>query len=311
MPFLLPLNHREPLIVDPKGHINDNDYEEIVLQFEKARGKNREGGHPMYIIAPYDKAEIHEKALTDEQNAVKASNQSSWKPSINSLEWVYLSRSVTLAKLSYRFMMKKLISFTQSNDWSAIFHESPSSFQSYNVLLRIDTDFVVDSEASSTSCDLNPYPNEVGALVSSYTRSMKARVEGPKGLRRNVYKNIQNNTIDETIFVWEPVKTVISSLREKFGSYALFFYNDLAPEVIGLVWRPQIFSTMPFSAMTSEYARPLDDNEKKWKNDSLVIRNRMELLREMSEYHQYIITTVKVIDESSEPPAPKRKKTEK
>lgn len=265
----------------------------------------------MYIITPYDKLEIDEETLKDEHSVVKVSDQASWKPSINSVEWVYLSRSVTLAKLSYSFMMKKLVSFTQSDDWSAIFHESPSSFQSYNVLLRVDTDFVVDSEASSTSCNLNPHSNEVGALESSYTRSMKARVEGPKALRRNVYKNIQNSSINETILVWEPVKAVISSLRGKFGRYALFFYNDLAPQVIGLVWRPHTFSTMRFSAMTAEYAKPLDDNEKKWKNDSLVIMNRTEILREMSEHYLYIITTVKIIDQSSEPPAPKRKKTEK
>lgn len=301
------MNISEPLIVDPRGHIDENEYDEIILQFEETRGNNRKGSHPMYMIAPYNKLEMNEEGSMD-QNAVKSSNQSSWKPSINSLEWVCLTRCVALAELSYSFMMKKLISFTQSSDWSAIFHESPSAFQSYSVLLRVDTDFVVDTEASSTGCDLNPYPNDVGVLETSFTRSMKARVEGPKGLCRKVYKNIQNSTNDETLLLWQPVKSVISSLRENFGKYALFFYNELAPEVIGLVWRPQTFATMPFSAMTAEYAKPLDDNEKKWKNDSLVIRNRTELLQMMSEYFQYIITTVKVMDESCFPPSPKRMK---
>jgi len=309
--FLYLLAHHdwfsEPLIVDPRGHITDNDWDEINLQFEKARGKNREGGHPMYIVAPYDKQEIDEDDSID-RNAVKSSRQSSWQPSTSSSEWVCLTRTVALATRSHCFMMKRLMSFSKSKDWSAIFHESPSSFQSYSVLLRVDTDFVVDRDASSTGCDLNPSPNEDGVLETSFSRSMKARVEGPKGLRRKVYRNIQNSTSNETILHWQPVKSVISSLRVKFGRYAIFFYNEFAPEVIGIVWRPKTFSTMPFSAMTAECVRPLEIDEKKWKNDSLVIRNPADLLREMSEYYQYVVTTVKIIDDSCYQPSPKRLK---
>jgi hypothetical protein len=297
----------EPLIVDPRGHIDRTDYDEIRLQFESARGKKGEAGNPMYIVAPYDKLEIDEEDPMD-RNTVKKSNQSSWQPNTLSPEWVCLTRSVALAKRSYSFMMKKLMTFAKSNDWSAIFHESPASFQSYSVLLRVNTDFVVDTEASSTGNDLNPTTDKTGISETSYTRSMKARIQGPKGLRRKVYKNIQNSACDDTILLWQPIQSVISSLREKFGAYALFFYNELSPEVIGLVWRPQTVGTMSFSAMTAEYARPLDDDENSWKNDSLVIRNATDLLREMSEYYQYVITTVKIIDESCLAPSSKRQK---
>jgi len=297
----------EPLIVDPRGHIDIVDYDDIRVQFETARGKKGDSGHPMYIVAPYDKLELDEDDPMN-RNTVKTSTQSSWQPNTVSPEWVCLTRSVALAKRSYTFMMKKVMSFAKSNDWSTIFQESPSSFQSYSVLLRVNSDFVVDTEASSTGNDLNPSSDKAGTSESSYTRSMKARIKGPKGLRRKVYKNIQNSSSDSTILHWQPVHSVISSLREKFGAYALFFYNDLAPEVIGLVWRPETFATLSFSAMTSEYARPLDSDEKSWKNDSLVIRNATDLLREMSEYYQYIITTVKVIDESCLTPSSKRRK---
>ena len=293
--------------MDPRGHIDIVDYDDIRVQFETARGKKGDSGHPMYIVAPYDKLELDEDDPMN-RNTVKTSTQSSWQPNTVSPEWVCLTRSVALAKRSYTFMMKKVMSFDKSNDWSAIFQESPSSFQSYSVLLRVNSDFVVDTEASSTGNDLNPSSDKAGTSESSYTRSMKARIKGPKGLRRKVYKNIQNSSSDSTILHWQPVHSVISSLREKFGAYALFFYNDLAPEVIGLVWRPETVATLSFSAMTSEYARPLDSDEKSWKNDSLVIRNATDLLREMSEYYQYIITTVKVIDESCLTPSSKRRK---
>ena len=261
----------------------------------------------MYIVAPYDKLELDEEDPMN-RNSVKTSNQSSWQPNTISPEWVCLTRSVALAKRSHSFMMKKLMTFSMSNDWSAIFHESPASFQSYSVLLRVNTDFVVDTEASSTGNDLSPSSGKTGIPETSYTRSMRARIKGPKGLRRKVYKNIQNSASNGPILLWQPVQSVISSLRDKFGAYALFFYNGLSPEVIGLVWRPEIVETMSFSAMTSEYARPLDDDEQSWKNDSLVIRNATDLLREMSEYYQFVITTVKIIDESCLTPSSKRQK---
>lgn len=261
----------------------------------------------MYIVAPYDKLELDEEDPMN-RNTVKTSNQSSWRPNTISPEWVCLTRSVNLAKRSYSFMMKKLMAFAKSNDWSDIFHESSASFQSYSVLLRVDTDFVVDTEASSTGNDFNPTSDETGIIETSYTRSMKARNKGPKGLRRKVYKNIQNTASDETILLWQPVQSLVTSLREKFGNYALFFYNELSPEVIGVVWRPQTVRPISFSAMTSEYARPLDDDEKSWKNDSLVIRNVTDLLREMSEYYRYVITTAKIIDESCLAPSSKRRK---
>ncbi len=295
--------------MDPRSHIDIVDYDDIRVQFETARGKKGDSGHPMYIVAPYDKLELDEDDPMN-RNTVKTSTQSLWQPNTVSPEWVCLTRSVALAKRSYTFMMKKVMSFDKSNDWSAIFQESPSSFQSYSVLLRVNSDFVVDTEASSSGNYLNPSSDKAGISESSYTRSMKARIKGPKGLRRKVYKNIQNSSSGSTILHWQPVHSMISSLRDRFGTYALFFYNDLAPEVIGLVWRPETVATMPFSAMTSEYARPLDGDEKSWKNDSLVVRNTTDLLREMSEYYQYIVTTVKVIDESCLTPPSKRRKVQ-
>ncbi|KAL3935042.1 MAG: hypothetical protein SGARI_003133 [Bacillariaceae sp.] len=214
-------------------------------------------------------------------------------------EWVVVSRAVALAKRPYQFMLKRMVDFDASSDWSAIFHESTSSFHSYGVLLRISPDLVIDHEASSTGTDLGPQSNEKGMLETSYTRSMKARVQGPKALRRKVYRNLQNDQDEANnslLLSWQPIEAVLSSLRQKFGCHALFFYNELAPEVIGIVWRPDTFKPIPFSAMTAEYAMPESDNSTEWKNDTLVVRNPQDLLREMREYYQDIVTTARTLD---------------
>ena len=266
------------------------------------RGEKRNSGPPMFIIAPYDKTETEEEDNSMNRNAVQVSNRSSWIPTTISPEWVVATRAVGLAQRSYQFMMQRLLEFDNSSDWSAIFHESSASFHSYSVLLRVSTDFVVDQESSSTGVDLNPRMNEDGVLESSFTRSMKGLIQGPKGLRRKVYKNLQHSaqtSADDTVLLcWQPVQSVIDSLRKAFGNYALFFYNELAPEVIGVVWRPETFKPLPFSAMTAEHAIPLDEDATEWENDSMVTHNATDLLREMSEYYKDIVTTAKIIDKS-------------
>jgi hypothetical protein len=251
-------------------------------------------------VAPYDKKEVDAEDPTS-KNAVDLTKESSWWPSTVSPEWVVVSRAVALAKRSYQFMMKRLLDFDDSAALSAIFQESSTSFHSYSVLLRVSPDLVIDHEASSTGTDLRPLANDDGVLETSYTRSMKARVQGPKALRRKVYRNLQNDLNDgnDTLLLsWQPIESVLASLRHKFGSHALFFYNELAPEVIGLVWRPDTFKPISFSAMTAEFAMPESADSNDWKNDSLVVRNPKDLLREMSEYYQDVVITAKTLDHS-------------
>lgn len=254
-----------------------------------------DGGPPMYIIAPYDKAELSEDVSTP--NEAKTTSDTTWNPTFDSPEWVVVTRAVSLAKHSFDFLNKCNQDFDESN-WSAIFNESTDGFRSYSVLFRVSPDFVVDPTSSSTCSNLGIAPNSEGIPESAYTRSMKARYLGPKLLRRRVYRNLQENGRDAVLSTWTPVTEVMESLRERFKEHALFFFNELSPEVIGLLWRPDTFSAMSFSVMTSDYARPIDGGN--WKNGSLVMRNESDLLREMSQYHQDIVTTVKMFEDRSE-----------
>lgn len=105
---------------------------------------------------------------------------------------------------------------------------------------------------------------------------------------------------------WRPVEELVQSLREKFGSLALFFYNELTPEVIGVLWRPTSFVPRPLSIMHSEYVRPVEDV--KWQSDSLVVHNTNDILRGMSEYIDGIIANVKVLDDRTIKARPTPKK---
>ena len=321
--FLWTLNS-EPFVVNPRGHISDDDIDLIDEQFEKTRGGSKQLGPPMYIIAPYDKIETDEEVTNQAvlRNAVDSQRNVMWSPSTVSPEQVVLNRVVALARRSHQFLLDKLSSFggNSRSDWCALFQESPQSFHSFDVLFRINPDLVVDHGSSSTTKDLNPKqtndPNEKDKcqdIKSFYTKSMIVRSEGPKDLRKKAYRNLVTTTAkggrdvpeDMLLPIWNPVRSVLEALRSNFGQYALFFYNDLAPEVIGLVWRPHTFDTLAFSAMTAEFARPVQDPED-WAKDTLVCRSMTDILREMSPYFQDVITNVKIVHDQSKPPPHKK-----
>ena len=90
----------------------------------------------------------------------------------------------------------------------------------------------------------------------------------------------------------QPIEKVLKKFRSKFGHLAIFFYNEYSPEIISILWRPQVLQTDPFSAMHSEYKSPVDD---KWEHESLVKFNESDVLREIKFYGRDIITNVKVL----------------
>ena len=177
--------HRHPLVVDPHGHLTEDDHSDIVTQFEHARGSDFKNGPPMYIISPND------RVRGDDEAGDKGKTTHTWTPTFtqHNPERVVLSRAAALAKRSHDYLVNSLAN-NDNADWTAVFHETPSSFKTFSALLRVDSDFVVDKECSSTGSDLHIERNDENVLESSYTRSMRQRSLGPKALRRKVYRNL-------------------------------------------------------------------------------------------------------------------------
>ena len=126
---------------------------------------------------------------------------------------------------------------------------------------------------------------------------MQSLFEGPKELRRKLYRNLRmedDGTNDSSVLLeWRPVQATVWALRRKLGHWALFFYNHLCPDVIGVVWRP-FGSPRAFSALVSEYMQPAQADD--WQSDTMVTLNVSDLLREMGRLTADIVTNVKVLD---------------
>lgn len=312
--------NREPLIVDPQGHLSDDDYYNIVSQFERARGRNYGKGPAMYIISPndyFDDAGSYEGKQPNKKSSPTFSH--SWGPTFTSEapERMVLNRAATLARRSFSFLKKNIVSDTKGIapdvcKWSAVFHETTASLKSFSVLLRVNNNFIVDSLSSSTGDDsaendLLPATNKHGRMESIYTRCMQARCLGPKELRQKKahYKNLQqdqneNDDGDEKdyksiLYNFRPVDETIHCLRQHFKSQAVFFFNHLCPEVIAIVWRPNIFKARPFTVVDSKFIHPVSDG---WKSDTMVTLNVQDILREMSVYTQDVVSATKVFNPS-------------
>ncbi len=73
----------------------------------------------------------------------------------------------------------------------------------------------------------------------------------------------------------------------------MFFYNEYTPSVIGCLWRPDAFKGQAFSAMYSEYKRPIDNQ---WVENSLVITNTTDIMRAIQFIVRDIVVDVKILD---------------
>jgi len=161
---------RNPLIVDPEGHVNSDDRARIISEFEFVRGANFQNGPPMYIVSPSDRG------------------GDLWKPTftLQNPEKVILSRICALAKRSHQYLMMNIINSEHSNDdtiWMGTFKENSNSLKSYSALLRVNPNLIVDGQCSSTRA--NSITSE-----TSYELSVQNRSLGPKDLRKRVFKNL-------------------------------------------------------------------------------------------------------------------------
>jgi hypothetical protein len=134
---------------------------------------------------------------------------------------------------------------------------------------------------------------------------MKALSMGPKALRQNIYRNLGTDKPHRIILSWRPIHGLVEALQERFGTFAVFFYNELCPEVIGVVWRPQVFNAGKFSAMSAVNSCPVDDD---WNGANLFSRNLGDLMREMTQYTRDIITNIRIFDDCCLPHFSKRQK---
>jgi len=246
----------EPLIIDPNNDIKLDERFAIHGRFQAVRGSLYLNGPPMYIVSP-NHWKVERLSSEDGQLI-----DSLLTPifTCNLPEKVVLSRTCSLAKRSYHFLLDQMIAYENSssnrNTWISVFQENSASLKSYNSLIRINSDFVIDSTCSSTVIERG-VSNILNENKTLYTLSLERRYFGPRKLHKNIYKNLSfANGEEALIYCWRPIEAAIARLRYHFGHLIVFFYNEYTPNAIAMLWRPHAFTPRPFSAINSEYKIP-------------------------------------------------------
>mmetsp|Transcript_1191 Transcript_1191/g.2196 ORF Transcript_1191/g.2196 Transcript_1191/m.2196 type:complete len:1553 (-) Transcript_1191:57-4715(-) len=314
---------REPLIVDPQNHISSHDRGLIHTQFNNLRGPELRNGPAMYIISPADydgvEAMVGSKVVGENNESIQQmpadADEKIWAPTVTAKfpEKVVLSRAAALAKCSHDHLTSCIRSDGKigNNGWVAAFQESSASLTSYSALLRVDPSYVTNAGCSSTNADCTitgatPNQDTKEQPGGPFEKSLEKRFAGPKELRKKHYKNLVLEK--DTLHEWQPVNTLVKALRSKYSNYALFFYNEFAPDVIAMIWRPDAFKPQPFSAIVSEFKRPATEF---WKEDSLVITNTEDLMAEIGYFSRNIVSNFKVFDDKKPEDAPLEKSPKK
>jgi len=185
------------MIVDPQGHLSDDDHTRIRALFDEDRGTDFSKGPIMYIVASYDCKDLMNEdpsnSFPDCELKSNVFNFSSWRPTYTQTlpERVTLYRMSALAKRSYIFLVNSLTD--TSSKWTSAFKETPTSLSSFGMLLRVDRDFIADTTYSSSKDELIVFKaSNEGNLESIFTRSARNRYQGPKVMRQKVYRNLKN-----------------------------------------------------------------------------------------------------------------------
>jgi U3 small nucleolar RNA-associated protein 22 len=280
---------REPLWVDPTRQLTEDDGSLLQSDFDTVRGKEYKHGPPLFLVAPYNRPDKNDR------------NMNRWYPtsSIAQVEWVVWYRVMALAQKSFDYLMNNSLMSSKSNDaWRATFSESDTVFRQFSALLRVDPHLCLDLSCSSSSSTSETWmqrdTTNTDDVTSLYTRSMRYRQLGPKSLQHKLYRNLSPKDETAVLLEWRPVDALVEQLRDKLGHWAVFFYNDQCPQVVGVVWRPVVTQARAFSALTAEYARPVRSDD--WQSDTLVTVNIHDLLREIQQYSTDIIVNYKVMD---------------
>jgi len=200
---------RQPLVVDPQGHLTIEDYQQIESDFNLARGgdSGQCKGPPMFIISPSDRRD-GEATQKGQRGGVFIPTFTQSNP-----ENVVLARAVALAKKSYFYLLSQMTSTCISSEpkskalsFGAVFLESASSLKSYSVLLRVDDEIIIDSNCSSTKGYFGSSALQKAMadtpLESPFTKCIINKFHGPKILRRKkLFKNLRDSDSNNYILV--------------------------------------------------------------------------------------------------------------
>jgi U3 small nucleolar RNA-associated protein 22 len=247
-----------PLIVDYGKEISSSDRSSIITNFRSKRSQDKLYA-PLFIVTSVESI----------PNFTSSLPESVLLPSIIG------AARCTLEKVKAHFHKSSLDDLQVPN--LSNYLSSDDLKRNCNLILKFNRSIVLPNSSKST-------------LEESCAR-------GAPFARSDVFANIPNSSMShKNLKVLDYLspnplqEEVIFNLREKYGHFALFFWNCLDGRDIGVVWRPNAFlPSTSISTLQMKYRIPTHDTS------TLTITNAATLVAEMLTLSKGLLTDVSFI----------------
>ena len=256
-----------PVIVDFDKQFTSEDINNITLKFNEIRKEDKD--RAIYIVTNNDRESI----MWSKDKPTKQ----------------ILKRIVAFAKQSYFVLMNQfLFDKNETNEnrtinWKSIFK---TPLNDYNVIIHLDH---------------NQIPQyQFNIKYSLFEKSRNKLIEKINSQNKN-FKNVSNV---ETIIGMNPIKKFINELQIRYNDKALFFYDGIGGDVIGVVWKPNAFIPRPFTVADSIGSLPASQSQVKSsmstkKNKLHTLPNVDQIVHEFKIIGQGLVSDVTI---NSSPP---------
>jgi len=127
-------------------------------------------------------------------------------------------------------------------------------------------------------------------MIPYYDFNLNAQPK-PKSKKKSIfdvpkYKNVKSAENTGLLVGFNPIENYMDDLQARFKDVAVFFYDQLGGDKVGVVWNPSYFLPHTFRLANVTFALPLthctkENKDKKSSSSSLIIPNVFEMLADL------------------------------
>ncbi|CAM9356162.1 unnamed protein product [Chrysoparadoxa australica] len=244
-----------PLLVDLQQEVTPSERLGLQEKFEAERSSAAGSSRPlaMWLVTAEDRS-------------------NDWQPSWTSAaqpEAVVLKRAAAVAKASAGIITSWLSQDCQGGGtgqsasakakWQDAFALTKAEVAGFNLAAR-------------TAAALCRDP----ATTLHGSEALAHHIKGARALTVKLYKNMLiglrqqhqhqhdggSEAVAPALFAGlNPLQELVEGWRHRFGHLAIFFWNELSPTTVAVVWRPKTFLPRAFAPLECSYAQPVDTGE--------------------------------------------------
>eukprot|EP00054_Salpingoeca_dolichothecata_P004849 m.32177 g.32177 ORF g.32177 m.32177 type:complete len:923 (+) comp14918_c0_seq2:977-3745(+) len=240
----------EPLLVNFDGSVGVSELNELAEHFKK----NRSMLPAMYLATPNElKSSFWTRDTPSKPLLARlvAFARECSKLFVQELERQCLPANAQLEEADLEVLFR-----TPLDEYDALLHLDHTNVPRYAENIDFSPD-KTGEEQQQANATKRKYKNFELATLSARKRAKAAKGKAQKGKGSDESQNVTKPTTIVPAVDFDPVNLFVEDLRARFGDVALFFYDRLGGDVIGVAFDPQARAPHPFKANLCQHTTPV------------------------------------------------------